>query len=79
MAKIYFFLQFVVVAKLRAILGRVRVDPEVVVVDDLVRRQTLVFVLVAHVDQMLRFVDRDFSVVRRKLNSYFTPAVKVTN
>ena len=58
-------------AKLRAVLGRVRINPEVVVVDDLVRRQTLVFVLVAHVDQVLGLVDCDFSVVRRKLNRDF--------
>ena len=56
--------------KLRAVLGRVRIDPEVVVVDDLVRCQALVFVLVAHVDQMFGFVDCDFCVVRRKLNDF---------
>ena len=53
--------------KLSAIFGSVGVYPEVVVVDDFVGSKSLIFVFVAHVDEVFGFVDGDFCVVRRKL------------
>ena len=56
-------------SELSTILGGIGIDPEVVVLDDFVRGQLVVLVLIAHVDQVLGLIDRDFSVVGRELKA----------
>ena len=38
------------------------------IIDNFVRRELLILILVTHIDQMFSFIDSDFGIVRRKLN-----------
>ena len=63
-------------SQLSTIFGGIGINPEIVILDNLIRGQLFVLIFITHIDQVLGFIDGDFGVVRWKLDS--DKLVKVT-